>query len=539
MSLWGKIKSSYGGWWSFSDTILPSPDRANVMFLIPGDSRMYINSFNRLRLEQKAEWLWQYFGIVKEIGAGIARHTVGKGRQIIIDCEDHDFAMAAEADFNEYAESPDRCDAAGRRNLYEAQDFAVQMRWLRGEFTAAHALNPRWVDPKTGLKCPCFQIFDSREVGSPNQAGNNIIDGVEVDEFCRPVRYFVRTVDGDYRPVLAEDFMHWFQPHANNQVRGITELAQAVNNLVDIHELKRMTIRTAKAHQLLALVMKGMQKSKTRGAFGAIKNVNVTNDPNAPAQSDTAQLEKLYGAAGAGIVYLDDVNGDVKLVESAAPSPLVEPFITGLLMRDSILGSQLPPEFFWNVGDLGGANNRFVLARADLLFQVTGERLDGRFNTPVAWRYINWRIKTGVLRPPKKRADGSETPWLIGWQGPARITVDSGRDGNMELSFLGQGGTTLRAMYARRGESWLVNTRQWFREWKLAKAIAAEEGVPEAFAAWRALMPGAGPTGKNVGSNPDDAGDPKNAAEHMDDQDEKDEQDKKEKPDPKKKPGRP
>lgn len=529
----GKIQAGgYGGSSSiaFRDTILGSPDRGNVLFLLPSDSRYYLNGWTRYRINQKAEWLWQNFGIVKEGTAGIARHTVGKGLSLVIDSTDHDWAMKAEADFDQYAASPDRCDIAARRNFYQAQTFAVEQRILRGEFFAADVQNPRWKDDRGETETPAFQTFDSQEITSPDTPADDVVDGVKVGKFSEPIEFYARTTNGDVVPIPAGKMRHWYKPHTSSQVRGISDFAQAVNGLVDIHELKRLTTRSAKAHQLVALVLKGINKKRTRGAMGAIKNAGSV-DPDTQ-DKDTAQLEQLYGGAGAGIAYLD-AEGDVKLVTSSSPSPLVEPFITDLLMRDVCAAWGVPMEFFWAVAKLNSANVRFILSKADLFFQILADELAGVFCTPLAYRYITWRIQTGVLPKPK------DPNWTIGWQGPRRITIDNGRDGNMKLQFLANGATNLKRLYNEEGENWLPHTRQWFREFKIAKQIAIEEGVPEAFNAWRALQPGAKGTASDT------------TAEEMDEQDAETETDenkpaeparkndtgeKEDKPAPKKKP---
>jgi capsid protein len=502
----GKAQASagFGGSIAFRETIFGGPDRTNVLFLVPSDSRFYLGGYTRIRIDQKVQWLWQNFGIVKEAGAGIARHSIGKGLSLVIDSEDHEFAQAAEADFEDFACAPSRCDLAGRRDFYKAQNFLVQQRIIRGEGFAVHSDNPRWKD------APCFQLFDPREITSPDNAGDDVVDGVKVGKFNEAVEYYASTIDGKTTPIPAEKMMHWFEAFTAGQVRGISDLAQSADNLVDFHELRRLATRSAKSQQLVALVLKGIAKKKTRGAFGSISKAG-SADPNV-SNSDTADMERIYGGAGAGIAYLDE-DGDAKLITPNTPAPNLEQWITNVLMPDACASWGLPVEFWWAVAKLNSANVRFILAKADLFFTVLADELAGHFCTPVAFRYISSRIAKGILPKPKK-------PWRCTWQGPRRTTIDNGRDGNTKLQFLASGATTLKKMYNEDGENWLPHTRQWFREFATAKRIAAEEGVPEAFGMWRALMPGAGT--------------PEPTAQDHDDEDAKTEQD-----DDKKQPGAP
>ena len=455
MSIIGRIRGLFGGGSnSFQDTVVESIDRANVRFILPQDSALYLGKFTRTRINEKAEWLWQNFGIVKEGVAGIARHTVGKGVSLQIDSEDDDWNQLAEDDFEAYALTPERCDLSGRRNFYEGQTAILEQRVIRGEAFAAKTENPEWNNE------PCFQLYDSQEICSPLSPVANlaVIDGVELNDASRAMRYWVRGLDGiTHTPVPRERMIHWYKPHAINQTRGISDLAQAVNRLVDIHELTRLTTRTAKAQQLIALVLKGVGKKKTRGALGALSRAGKDTDGN--PDKDTAQLEALVGAAGAGIAYMD-AEGDAKMISPTSPTPLVEGFITDLLMRDVCAGWGVPAEFFWSIAKLGGANTRFVLSKADLLFQVLADGLIYRFCNPVAFRYLEHRMATGALRRP------TDKDWALklSWQTPPRVTVDNGRDNSVLIELLANGMITLREYCNARGQNYRHVMRQWIRE---------------------------------------------------------------------------
>jgi capsid protein len=452
---WHLFQRLFGsGGSAFSDTLNGSIDRANLRFLLPGDSALYLTSRTRTGINEHVEWLWQNFGIVKEGVAGIARHTVGKGITLELDSEDDNFNRAGEEDFGLYAATPDRCDLAGRRTFAEATTTGVEQRIIRGEFFSAKTQNPEWGNE------PCFQLYDSQEIATPPifDPGLSILDGAQLDPNSRVLNWFVRQLDGiTYTPVPRERMCHWFKPHAVNQIRGISDLAQSVNRLVDIHELTRLATRSAKAQQLLALVLKGVAKKKTKGAFGAIANAGTKADGT--PDTDTAQLEKMVGAAGAGIAYLD-AEGSAELITPNTPSPLIEGFITDLLMRDVCAGWGVPAEFFWSIAKLGGANTRFVLSKADLLFQILADGIIGRFCTPTAFRYLDHRIASGKLPRPK------DPFWAlrINWQTPPRVTVDNGKDAATLIELLANGMITLREYCHARGDNYRQVMRQWIRE---------------------------------------------------------------------------
>jgi capsid protein len=523
MSWWSDTLGRFGFGGAFDETVGGSIDRASVRFMVPADSRLYITKRTRKALNEKAEWVWQNFGIVKEGVAGIARHTIGKGVSLQIDAEDDPKQIeTAERDFETYSLTPERCDLAGRRNLYEGQTSAIEQRLVRGEFFCALTENPEWGTKENPE--PCFALYDSEEIGTPLPLPDGvdpkrILDGVELNQNTRATGYYVRGLDGKYERIDRARMIHWYKPHAVNQTRGITDFAQAVNPLVDIHELKRLATRSAKAQLLLALVLKGMKKTRRRGGFGAIQNHGIKDDGS--ADPDSAQLEKLVGAAGGGIVYLDDSEGSAELITSNSPSPLVEPFVTDLLMRDVCAGWGVPSEFFWNIAKLNGGNTRFILARADLFFQILGDRLVDRYCTPIAARYLSHRIQIHKLQPFK------DPDWALkmSWQMPARVTVDNGKENQILIELLANGLITMREYCNARGINYKATMRQWIREPLEFIKMAEEMGAPTDYVKrlrdnlplWRApkpgtvQAPGADPAGSEV-TAVDENGDPLKAA---------------------------
>ncbi|HEY3659756.1 MAG TPA: phage portal protein [Candidatus Udaeobacter sp.] len=510
-------------WWNlfgfggraFSDTIDASVDRSNMRFLVPPDSRLYITQRTRKSLNDHAEWCWQTFGIVKEGVAGIARHTIGKGVSLQLDSEDSEWNEIAEQDFETYAMTPDRCDLAGRRDFYEAQTTAIEQRLIRGEFFSALTENDRWNNE------PCFQIYDSEEIGSPlpipdGKDGKFILDGIGIDKNSRVLEYWIRSLDYTYYPIERGRMIHWYKPHAVNQTRGITDFAQGVNPLVDIYELRLLATRNAKVQQFLALVLRDVKK-RGRGAFGAIENAGKTDEGDPDPNS--SQLEKIIGAVGGGIYYAGE-KGGAELLTSNSPSPLVEPFITDLLLRDACAGWGIPVEFFWNPARLNGNTARFIAARADLFFQILGERLADRFCTPIAFRYLSNRVETNKLRPCK------DPNWSlkIDWQLPARVTMDNGRDNAVLIELLSNGLITMREYCNQRGLNYKSVMRQWVREPLEFLKLAEEEKAPPEYLQrlrdnlplWRApkpgtiQAPGADPAGQVTAV--DENGDPLKAA---------------------------
>lgn len=494
-NLWKRIFG--GGNTSYRETIDPSIDRGNVLFCAPQDSRLYLSGCSRERVAAKAEWCRQNFGIVQEFGRGVARHSVGRGIGAQFNTTSAEWNQAAGLALEHYLMTPSQCDLTARRNGYEQQLWLAEQLVIIGESFSAFVANPAFPSPKGDAMdaCPSFFNIAPSDVRTPYSALQvPIHDGVELGSFGETVRYWCRMWGNDeFTAYDAKDVAHLFEAHGAHQSRGVSPLAPAINNLVDIHELKRLETRTAKAQRMVALILKGVKGKKTRGAMGALSSAGTGNGDSGSTAADTASIEKIYGGAGAAIARLGE-DGGVELLESKNPSPLVREYITDLLLRDAASAIGVPVELFWNPEKLGGANARGIYARADQTFQLIADKIIYRFFEPLIVRFISWRVKSGLLAEPPGGLDGN---WRdsITYRRPRRITLDNGRDSAARIADLDHGLANLRGLYDEQGEDWLPQTRQWIGEFAIFKAECVAAGLSEKeiemmLARWRPLPPG-------------------------------------------------
>jgi len=490
-------------------------ERTQIMYLLPEDPREYLDPLSRQEVTRRVEWLSEKFGLVKELFHGTARHTVGTGLTLQLNSDDHEWNALAEADFLLYSLTKSRFDIANRRDFYAAQKTAVRQIGYRGEFFARATRHPR--GPWEGE--PCEQLFDTTEIRSPDNLGDeekDIYDGVGLDEFLAPTKYFAPTSADPRRAFDAATMFHWYDPSGINQVRGQSSLSPVVNRLVDWFDLEKLVIKTAKTHSALAVAVRKLAKAGGRGAFNRINRTTPTG-ATASEKQDTSALEKAFGGA---VAYLG-ADGDVQLVNAQTPNEKLAPFISSLIAPDVALAHGLPIEFFWSGDKSSGQDRRAILARADLRFKELADELIYGWCQGVAFRYLSHRMTTNGADGQPLLRPCTDPNWSLkmGWQQPARITVDNGRDGALELKQLDAGAENLRSIWDRRGGSYREQAiKQWLREWMefIEEHAAMRKKLPKELQAlwdmipakWRAGMPGAGqgtapPT---PGNEPPDAG---------------------------------
>ncbi len=461
----------------FWNAIKSSPDRSQIAYLLPFDSREYLDPRSRTETVRLIEGLAQEFGIIKEGFRGIARHVIGKGLELQLNTPDLKWNEEAELQFEEYFVTPDRFDVAGTRNGYDGQQTAVEQRLFRGEFFAAAVENPR--DPWKGE--PCWQFFDTNEIQTPENieegANSRVFDGVKLDQNNYRLGYYVKTPEGS-RYIQKPAMVHWFNPTGINQVRGESDFAPVINRLVNWHDLELLFTKHAKTHATIAVAVSTMAKMGRKGLIGKVES---------GGGAETSALEKAFPGR---IAYIGQ-NGKAELLNSNAPSEQLAKFITDVLAPNVFASLGIPPEFFWQCTRAGGATQRFVLTRADLLFQILADALSYRWLRTCAYRFLTHRIKIGMLDEPKDKNWSAK----MTFQTPARLSIDRG-DRQIQLDELDHGITNLRRICDVQGLRWREELRQWIREWVVFEQISKEEGLSEEritqlLQRWRPAKPGA------------------------------------------------
>ena len=75
--------------------------------------------------------------------------------------------------------------------------------------------------------------------------GHQVIDGVEVNRFGRPVAYWIRNDSGAERKTT-DEVLHIFEPSRAGMYRGLTHFYAVMNALHDLSDLELLEMQSAK-----------------------------------------------------------------------------------------------------------------------------------------------------------------------------------------------------------------------------------------------------------------------------------------------------
>lgn len=442
------------------------------------DSRLEVTSFTRRELLKKARWLYNNLGVVRGLINNTSRFAVGSGISPIPTTGNIAFDAKLETYFCDWADSKMLCDVAQRLSFWRLQRNALRAMLRDGETFVLKA--------SEGLAIPKFQWLESHYVGSRvsslyNLDADGFRDGVKCDDYGAPVAYkflsdrsptsYDLSVE---RIIPADAVLHLYDFERCQQTRGVTWLYAGINSAVDIIDLTTLEKTAAKIHAVLAATIKRkVADAGPTGFSGALtKKTSVVNGKQRVIAFDNF-------LNGAGILQLA-ADEELDLKASNRPSSTFDGFIE-LLVRDLAVSFGTSTEFVWSMVDANGPGVRSILEMARSLFEELQDTLVNLMCQPIYAWVIARGIQSGEIVVPADVVN----PFSCAWMGPAKITVDQGREGSLQLERLKSGCGTWEEYWAERGKSGRKMIMARIDELAFAmeyaankKGVGHEDGVP-------------------------------------------------------------
>lgn len=417
---------------------------------VAADSRKTLTSGARRQVLALARYLHANNGLVRGAVADLTRYSVGPGIVPQSQTTDRKAADVYEAFWREWSKI---ADSTGRRTFTEMQQIASLRMDVDGDVG--------FILRKTASGYPQLQMVEGHAIGSSaDDAG--WFDGVKLAPDGRPLAYRVLG-DGDaFTDIDARDFILLAETDRVDQQRGLSALAHALNHLRDISDILE--------YEKVGVKMGAAIGVAITSESGAVDEGASYIEGGANASASGAPLETFE----AGMVPHLRIGEKIESFATNRPNPSFTGFIEHL-MRDVAVGLGLPFEFVWDSSKLGGATQRFALAKAQRRFEARQSYLSNRLLNRV-W---SWVIARGI-----KRGDLPKTTdwWRVRWQAPAKITVDVGREATANRDDFKMGLRTLSEDAGERGVDWQDLREQTEHETRdlitRARRLSDETGVP-------------------------------------------------------------
>ena len=357
-----------------------------------------------------------------------------------------------------WAEFCECLDAGGRLDMVEMQRLARRQEIEVGESFCLTPYDP--LDPVAPIKVQLYEPDWFSVFGAQAQAGNELIQGVEIDKKSgRVIAFHLEDPDhwGQPRRVEKDFAIHTFQTLRPGQVRGVSPLVSAILSAHDIGEFIGAEVDGAKkaaAYLATAKSPNPAQFAMQRGKLDPQSGVRVRE-------------------IGNGIIEVLHSNEDFNLIDHNRPGAQFEPtvnFITRMIAVTAGLTYEMVS------GDYRGINfSNLKGIRGDLLHMTRpGQRRFARqFCQVIFTRWLDAMNSIGALSLPNYWSQRSRYLRAARWLYPGIEGVDILREARGALSLLAGGLEAPQEYLARRG----LDPRDTLRAIAEFRRLAKEEGV--------------------------------------------------------------
>ncbi len=412
------------------------------------DSRQSMTPYARTRALSLGRWAYSNVGYVKGAIDAMARYSFGSvGLIPQAQTSDESWNTASESYFREACKI---IDVTGRFTLSEMQRILSKAIDRDGDVGLV------LTESSNGF--PQIQMIEGHRISSTGaKEEEKFFDGVKVNASGRPIAYRVSLDSKTFQVIPATNFIHLYDADRCDQLRGITALIHALNDIQDLQEIigfEKMGVKASLAPGLVHY---------TSGGEDKLMPTTVSNG---------ITYESLVG----GMIPRLYEGEKLESFKSNRPTAGIEDF-SKILIRNVALGMGLPVEFVYDPSSVGGAGVRLVVAQAQRRFEERQEL----FKTRLMGRIWGYTISKGIKRGELPK---SSEWWKVAWQNPTKITVDAGRDATANRDDVRAGLRTYAEDFGERGMDWREQIEQAAREAAWIKEMAAKYDVePDRIAA--------------------------------------------------------
>lgn len=235
-------------------------------------------------------------------------------------------------------------EITGRMSFADACRAAIMAAARDGEALVRFIRGPQARNPE-GFALQLLDVarIDTAKNRNPSAGVNAIILGVEVDEFLRPLQYWLKdradSSTGTSKPYPAADMLHLFVPEMAEQVRGIPWMHAAMLDTHDLGEFNRSALLAAR---------------KGADTLGFIVSPDGTAPP---ADEDEDGIPVNISAPGTFDVLPEGY--DMKPFDSKYPNEVFDPFTKAIMRR---IASGFDVAYNGLANDLVGVNYSSIRA---------------------------------------------------------------------------------------------------------------------------------------------------------------------------------
>ena len=430
------------------------------------DARFDATSATRFEIVRKSRHFERNNGIAIRMAEVFAQYTVGPNGIVFAPASsDDDWNLAASEALKKWGRF---CDLASRQSFGALQSICAHRLFFDGEVFALkkyEKVNGRWF--------PRLQLLETQRIATPPDRWGlpdvNIHDGVEVDDHGRPIAYWCRDefMGNEYVRLEAANVFHIFDQDRPGQLRGLPFLTPVMNELADLEELEKLTMRVAKKQASISAIFKTRSSQLPSHQIRATR-LTQSQTLNTGDHVTNERVQAMADTYGGDVISIFN-DEEMVLPPSETPTVAQREHWDYLVSKVCCIGI---PKLLVFPHSMQGTVARADLDTADAWFKSRSQPLSDAFERIVTW-VLDWESFTdpSIARKP---ADW----WKITSRPPRSVNVDVGRKSDAMLKELEAGTLTLEDCVAPYGRDWRDVVTQKAKEAAFIIAAAQSSGVP-------------------------------------------------------------
>ncbi len=354
----------------------------------------------------------------------------------------------------------ENCDIAGVSTFAELQALALRRRIVDGEVFVRKI----WLKSSKENPFPLrLQVMEPDQLDKTitEHSGRKVYDGIEVDEYLRPVGYWFRPdpMDqaGDSVRVDAQEVIHLYDRRRAAQIHGVSELAPIMQRVKDAKEFIDAELMAARIAACFAIFIR---KASPGGFVGRMD-----------AGSDGKPVQEIVP----GMIQYLGIGEDVVEAKPDHPQSTAKDFLS---LQQRLAGAGMGTSYEVSSRDMSLVN--YSSARQGHLedrktFGIFQQYMVDHFCRPIWEAFVESIVLAGLLKVSDfygKRERYVSARWIRpGWE-----WVDPLKEVRASSEALQIGATTLEEVCGSKGLDWQEVLRQRAREQKYAEELGVKLG---------------------------------------------------------------
>lgn len=395
---------------------------------------------NRDTVRARARDLERNSDIANSIIHAYKRNVIGEGFKLQARTSKDKFNTEIEALWRKWTKARN-CDVTGQQSFNQMLRMAVVRKKVDGGVLFKKCYTRGGIVP---FKLQMLEVdeLDTSQY-TPKNPNNKIIDGVEYDEFNKPVGYWIRQYALDGYQILepvyveAQDIIFYFQKVRPSQVREMSDLAPTITRIRDVNEfINAISVKERVAACLSAFIT---------------KTANVTGMGRGMGGSTAPQKSYDGKKITPGMIMELNTGEDVK---SVTPSGSSAESSTYLRTQQGIMASGQGISYEALTRDMSQTNYssaRQGLIEDDLIFAEEVELLQEKVMDEVFESFVISAVLSGAITAPASFWTKLDDWLRHEWVASPKRWIDPLKEANANKIALQTGQKTLKEICAENG----------------------------------------------------------------------------------------